>query len=93
MAFVPRLNDNGILNNPKWYDENPFYISGFGLPNCTCYAWGRFWEESNDDWSSMANKPNELPRWDAGDWYDQAVEDGYYETGQIPKLRSGNMFF
>ena len=44
MAFTPRLNDNGILNNPKWYSDNPFYQSGYGMPNCTCYAWGRFWE-------------------------------------------------
>ena len=27
MSFTPRLNDNGILNNPKWYSENPFYLS------------------------------------------------------------------
>lgn len=39
MAFTPRLTDTGILNNPKWYAQNPFYQSNFGLPNCTCYAW------------------------------------------------------
>lgn len=39
MAFTPRLNDNGILNNPKWYSDNPFYQSGFGMPNCTCYSY------------------------------------------------------
>lgn len=44
MAFTPRLNDNGILNNFHWYSENPFYQAGYGMPNCTCYAWGRFWE-------------------------------------------------
>lgn len=39
MSFVPRLTDNGIMNNPKWYSENPFYLAGYGLPNCTAYAW------------------------------------------------------
>ena len=27
MAYTPRLNDNGILNNFHWYSENPFYQS------------------------------------------------------------------
>ena len=86
MSFVPRLDDNGIANNPKWYSDNPFYQSGFGLPNCTCYAWGRFWEESNDDVNSMDNKPTQLPTGDAGVWWPRAVASGYYETGQIPEL-------
>lgn len=86
MNFVPRLNDNGILNNPKWYSNNPFYQSNYGMPNCTCYAWGRFWEESNDDSSSMDNRPDNLPTGDGGVWFDRAVQSGYYETGQIPKL-------
>lgn len=86
MAFTPRLTDTGILNNPKWYSENPFYQSGYGMPNCTAYAWGRFWEESNDDPSSMNNKPTELPVYDGGEWWDDAVESGYYQTGQLPQL-------
>ena len=44
MAFTPRLNDSGMLNNPYWYSGNPFYQSGVGLANCTCFAWGRAWE-------------------------------------------------
>lgn len=44
MSFTPRLTDTGILNNFHWYSDNPFYQSGYGMPNCTCYAWGRFWE-------------------------------------------------
>lgn len=86
MAFTPRLTDTGILNNPKWYSENPFYQAGYGMPNCTAYAWGRFWEESNDDPNSMNNKPTELPVYDGGEWWDDAVESGYYQTGQTPRL-------
>lgn len=44
MAFIPRLNDSGMMNNPYWYSGNPFYLSGYGLANCTCFAWGRAWE-------------------------------------------------
>lgn len=93
MAFTPRLSDTGILNNPKWYSQNPFYQSGYGMPNCTCYAWGRFWEESNTDASSMDNRPTELPLSDGGQWWQDAIDRGYYQTGQTPKLRSSYMFF
>lgn len=93
MAFTPRLTDTGILNNPKWYSENPFYQSGYGMPNCTAYAWGRFWEESNDDPSSMNNKPTELPVYDGGEWWDDAVESGYYQTGQTPRLGAVICFY
>lgn len=86
MSFAPRLNDNGIMNNPKWYSENPFYIAGYGLPNCTCYAWGRFWEESNINPSDMSNKPTQLPTGDGGVWWPRAVASGYYQTGQVPEL-------
>lgn len=86
MAFIPRLNSSGMLNNPKWYSENVFYNAGYGLPNCTCYAWGRFWEESNDDWSSMNRKPTNLPTGDGGQWWQQNLDSGAYESGQIPKL-------
>lgn len=85
-TFTPRLNSSGMLNNFKWYSENIFYQAGYGLPNCTCYAWGRFWEESNDDWSSTANKPTQLPTGDGGQWWGQNQQSGAYPSGQVPKL-------
>ena len=85
-TFLPRLTDLGIQNNPKWYSENVFYNGGYGMPNCTCYAWGRFWEESNDDLTSLANKPTDLPTGDGGQWWDQNLISGAYPSGQIPKL-------
>lgn len=40
MEYIPRLNDNGMMGSRYWYSNtNPFYASGYGLPNCTCYAW------------------------------------------------------
>ena len=40
VAFVPRLTRDGMQGNPYWYSRNPFYLAGYGLPNCTCYAFG-----------------------------------------------------
>lgn len=81
-TFTPRLNSNGISNNPYWYSRNPFYLSGYGLPNCTCYAWGRFWEIS-DPGTQYVNRPN-LSLRDAGQWFGY-TQDGY-ERGQSPRL-------
>ena len=82
MAYVPRLNSDGMLNNPKWYSQNPFYTNGYGLPNCTCYAWGRFWEIS-DPTNQGINTPA-LSHGDGDQWWGY-TQDGY-ERGQTPKL-------
>lgn len=81
-SFIPRLTSEGISNNPYWYSRNPFYQSGYGLPNCTCYAWGRFWEISDPN-NEYINRPN-LSLGDGGQWYSY-IQDGY-ERGQTPKL-------
>lgn len=80
--FVPRLNDDGIMGNPYWYSLNPFYLNGYGLPNCTCYAWGRFWEESDPD--RNYTDPPRLSTGNAEDWYGYTA-DGY-QRGQEPQL-------
>lgn len=82
VAFVPRLSSEGMRNNPYWYSRNPFYLAGFGLPNCTCYAWGRFWEEG-DVTKDYSNRPT-LSTGNAEDWYSY-TQDGY-ERGQEPRL-------
>lgn len=80
--FTPRLTSDGINGNPYWYSRNPFYNAGYGLPNCTCYAWGRFWEiaDINHDYS---NRPT-LSTGDAESWYGFTA-DGY-ERGHEPRL-------
>lgn len=83
MAFTPRLNSDGMLLNFHWYSRNPFYISGYGLPNCTCYAFGRFWE-IGDPLGSGLNYPS-LPTGDAGTWW-YNVDTSIYQIGQTPKL-------
>ena len=82
VAFVPRLTRAGMLNNPYWYSRNPFYLAGYGLPNCTCYAFGRWWEiaDVNNDYS---NYPA-LSTGNAEDWYGY-TQDGY-ERGSTPRL-------
>ena len=77
--FVPRLTDYGIQGNPYWYANNPFYNAGYGLPNCTCYAWGRFWEEAGAEYRPLLSTGN------AEDWF--SYNDGY-ERGQAPALGS-----
>ena len=62
-------------SNAYYYSENPFYQSGYGLPNCTCYAWGRFYE--------LSGQRPALSLGDAENWY--GYSDGY-SRGQIPKL-------
>lgn len=74
--FVPRLTDTGIRGNPYWYSDNPFWQAGYGMPNCTCYAWGRFWEISGV-------RPN-LSTSNAEDWFGY-TQDGY-ARGDTPQL-------
>lgn len=58
-----------------YYSENPFYLSGWGMPNCTAYAWGRFYE--------LSGVRPALSLGNAEDWYN--FSDGY-ARGIIPKL-------
>ena len=82
VVFVPRLDDTGMLGSPYWYSQNPFYLAGYGPPNCTWYAWGRFWEESDPD-RTYTNPPT-LSIGNAEDWYGYTA-DGY-ERGSTPQL-------
>ena len=77
--FTPRLTADGIYLSKYYYADNPFYQSGYGLPNCTCYAWGRFYEISGV-------YPSNLPTGNGGEWYPRAVQQGYYDVGDTPAL-------
>ena len=105
MSFTPRLSSTGMANNPWWYSTasntyltwyNRFTNTGNGLPNCTCYAYGRF-AEIQGDWQPFANtdlgrESVMLPRGDAGIWWEQATNptNKYYigagRYGQTPQL-------
>lgn len=77
-AFYPRLDSKGMYPSKYYYSDNPFSSSGYGLPNCTCYAWGRFYEISGV-------RPS-LPMGNGGDWYNSAKNAGIYKTGNTPAL-------
>ena len=80
-TFTPRLTSEGMQGAIYWYSGNPFHLAGYGMPNCTTYAWGRFWEIS-DKTGDGSNKPT-LPTSNAGKWWGQVTG---YDTGQTPKL-------
>ena len=84
MAYVPRLTSDGMAGNPKWYASNPFYTSGYGLPNCTCYSWGRWWEISDPD-NQWIHQPN-LSMGNAKQWWDYNVNNSIYNYGFTPEL-------
>ena len=77
--FNPRLTSEGISNNPLWYSQNPFYQSGYGMPNCTCYAWGRFWEIGGG--ITYPDRKPTLSLGDGGDWYGH-TQDGYQRASE-----------
>ena len=75
MSFTPRLNSNGLNSLPYYTSDNPFSID---VGNCTWYAWGRFYEET---------EPPTRPSLSLGDaymWYGN-TGDGY-PRGTTPKL-------
>ena len=73
-TFVQRTT--APAESEAWfYANNPFFQSGYGMPNCTAYAWGRFAE-------IIGSKPK-LSLGNAENWYGYA--DGY-ARGQTPKL-------
>lgn len=87
MVFQARYYDTGIYNDPKWYSQNPFYTNwghphtdknlDWGLPNCTCYVYGRFWE-------LQGLECTDLPSYNAEDWWDNFP--ARYVKSQTPQL-------
>lgn len=76
MPFTPRLTSAGMNGSPWWYSSgNPFYTPLLQLPNCTCYAYGRY-AEARNDWAA-------LPTGNGGDWYDAATS---FQRGPTPQL-------
>ena len=77
MATFTQRTEAPSSSNAYYYSDNPFYQSGYGLPNCTCYAFGRFWEIKGGSRPSLS--------WgNAEDWYGH-TSDGY-QRGTEPKL-------
>ena len=78
VPYEPRLNTDGMEGSKYYYTDNVFYLSGWGLPNCTCYAWGRRYEITDIYPSSLSTS-------DAKNWYNHAIAVGD-AVGKAPKL-------
>ncbi|MBQ3265531.1 MAG: CHAP domain-containing protein [Ruminococcus sp.] len=75
--YTPRLTAPDE-DDPRYYSsDNIFYAADYGMPNCTCYAWGRAYEISGE-------KP-ELSPYDACTWYDYNSEYEIYDYGDEPR--------
>ncbi len=78
-SFEPRLTAPSY-SNKYYYDGkyNIFENAGYGMPNCTAYAYGRAYE-------ILGTQPN-LCRYNAGEWWSWNINEGYYEYGQEPRV-------
>ncbi len=76
-SFTPRTTAP-TTSNSYYYSKNIFYTSGWGMPNCTCYAYGRAYE-------ILGSKPK-LSTGNAGGWWLYNKNNGFYPYGQTPKL-------
>lgn len=76
-VVTPRLTEEGIRDNPMWYADNPFYQAGYGMPNCTCYCWGRRYE--------ITGNPPNTSLGNADTWFNYAVAQGQ-KTGREPQV-------
>lgn len=76
--FKPRLTEPSYSNKYYYSNMNILYAAGYGMPNCTAYAWGRAYE-------LLGTQPK-LCLNDARNWYGYNKDNGYYPYGKTPKL-------
>ncbi len=74
-GFIPRLSAPDF-DEISYYEDNIFYKSGYGMPNCTAYAWGRVYEILN-------KKPGLCPG-NARLWYAYNISNKIYKFGKKP---------
>ncbi len=75
--FSPRFTAPSYLDT-CYYSDNIFYNSGYGMPNCTAYAWGRATE--------ILGKTPKLSTGNARDWFYYNKSVGEYDYGTTPKI-------
>lgn len=76
--FKPRLTAPSRSNSYYNRELNVFSKTGYGMPNCTAYAFGRVYEITGEE--------PLIKRGNAGSWYSINKKNGYYEYGSEPKL-------
>lgn len=77
-SFSPRLSAPSSSNKYYYSNLNVFYKYGYGMPNCTAYAYGRAYE-------ILGTEPK-LSWNNAEQWYGYNMANGYYKYGQTPKV-------
>lgn len=77
-TYSPRLTAPNKNNQYYYSDKNIFYKYGYGMPNCTAYAYGRAYE--------ILGKEPDLCPYDADEWYSYNKSNKYYSYGSTPKL-------
>lgn len=77
-SFTPRLEAPSYSNEYYYSSKNLYYKYGWGMPNCTAYAYGRAYE--------ILGKEPKLCPYNAERWYGYNIEGGYYSYGQRPAL-------
>lgn len=77
-TYTPRLTAPSKSNAYYYSNKNILYAAGYGMPNCTAYAWGRAYE-------ILGKRPN-LCANDANNWYGYNKTYKYYPYGQTPKV-------
>lgn len=75
--FEKRLTAPSKSNKYYYSHSNIFYTSGYGMPNCTAYAWGRVYELTGKRYTALHGN--------AEDWWPAAKKAGM-KTGSTPKL-------
>lgn len=77
-TYTPRLTAPSRSNGYYYSSKNILYAAGYGMPNCTAYAYGRAYE-------ILGKKPNLCVN-DANNWYNYNKTYKYYPYGQTPKV-------
>lgn len=75
--YEPRLT---APNGEPYYTRelNAYSKTGYGMPNCVAYAYGRVYE--------LNGEAPKISRGNAGEWWFINKKNGYYEYGSEPKL-------
>lgn len=76
--FEPRLSSPSGNNSYYNRNLNVYSQSGYGMPNCTAYAYGRIYE--------ITGQAPKIRSGNAGNWWFSNKNNNYYEYGQEPKL-------
>lgn len=75
--FVARLTAPKKTDQNYYSNKNIFYACGYGMPNCTAYAWGRLLELTGKAYTKLDGN--------AEKWWGKAEKAGL-KRGKTPKL-------